>query len=438
MPESIFKRNSEPGLSPELHALDRCRSEIIDVLPPYAWHGPTRAATCYVWPSSECPVGCGHCNYASPVSLGQITRYSVARDPEPVMRVMNSMGLWKAVLSGGGEPMVEPEFCELFVHEIDSPDLREIELITAAHFATDGASARAHVNRLVRAWRTRSTDRHAADFTIRISLDWFHAQRIGVEAAAQVITLLGEDDYRDVGCYIRSVLLDGDTTMARLSERLRGRLTDLHDYQQKILLPDGREILIYYKNLIVDGRMTQRKMSRLPVSVPRESRADIFGKRFLNDAGKHVPARVYNGPQVRHLDGLACLIEDDGNIRILEGSDVNRSPNVRTVRDWDEAVTMLYADPLTVYLVDNGPLELAHLLAESFPEAARLAADTNQLYHLSEVLMASPDRRLYATLRALELHEAEGRVRVDHATTDRGWSLLARHGVTRPDLEARG
>jgi adenylate kinase family enzyme len=358
------------------------------------------------------------------MSLTRMTRYSVARDPEPVLRIMNSMGLWKAVLSGGGEPMVEPEFCERFVNEVDSPNLEEIELITSAHFAETEDETRQGVRRLVHAWRTRSPELTRANFAIRISLDWFHAQRIGVEPAARVIRLLGEPDLLDVGCYIRSVLLDGDTTMADLSASLGGTLTELRDYQQRILLPDGRAILVYYKNLIIEGRMNQRKLNRLPISVPTASRADVFGKRFVNTAGKQVPARTYNGPQVRHLDGLACLIDDDGKVRILEGNDPTRCADVRGADSWEEAVRFLYADPITVYLVDNGPQALAALMSDAFPDSARMASDTNQLYHLTELLLASPERRLYAMLRVLELHVGEGRLDVDAGLVREAWKLL--------------
>jgi hypothetical protein len=428
MPESLFKQRTGRAAAPELDELDRHRDLIIAGLPGYLEHGPTHASTCYVWPSAECPVGCGHCNYASPMSTDRLSRYSVARDPAPVMKLMNGMGLWKAVLSGGGEPMVEPEFCELFVNEIDSPNLAEIELITSAHFAATPRETRERVRRLVRAWRQRAAGAARASFTIRISLDWFHAQRIGVEPAARVIELLGEDDLRDVGCYVRSVLLDNDPTTQRLADALGGRVGPMRDYQQEIELPDGRSILVYHKNLIVEGRMNDRKLSRLPVTLPTQSRADVFGRRFLDGRGKSVPARTYNGPDVKHLDGLACLVDDDGKARILEGNAPNRCADVRRTDDWAEAIRFLYADPLTVFLVDNGPQDLAELLSDAFPEAASLAADTNQLYHLTEQLLGRPERRLYATLRVLERHAAEGRIQPPADLVDRGWKLLADAG----------
>lgn len=314
MPESIFKQRSLAAAPKGSSILDECRGELIAALSKYTEHGPVTGSTCYVWPSSECPVGCGHCNYAAPMSLTRLSRYGVARDPGPVLRLMNGMGLWKAVLSGGGEPMVEPEFSEAFVSRIDSPNLEEIELITSAHFAADEEEARRRVRSLVNAWRTRSPELARANFTIRIGLDWFHAQRIGVEPAARVIRLLGENDLRDVGCYIRSVLLDGDTTTEDLAKALGGQVTEMDDYQRKILLPDGRTILVYFKNLIVEGRMNQRKLSRLPISLPEQSRAEVFGKVLARRL-------VVAAQAVQHLVGVGDLprVEQLGHNAVGQG-----------------------------------------------------------------------------------------------------------------------
>jgi hypothetical protein len=429
MPLSVLALEKRTrAMTAEDRALVQLREDILDVLPPYAEHGPTNASTCYVWPSAFCPVGCAHCNYAAPHSKGNLARYSVADDPEPLMRILNSMGLWKAVLSGGGEPMVEPGFCELFINRVNSPQLGEIELITSAHFASSLAETRERLMGLVVAWRSRSPDLARANFTIRISLDWFHAERIGVEPTARVVTLLGEAPFSDVQCYIRSVLLENDSTIHHLANRLGARIGKIEDYEQELLLPDGRTILVYYKNLIVDGRMSYRKLERLPVGIPVESRASVFRQRFLDSRGKHVPARVYNGPEVRHLDGLACLIEDNGTIKINDGTDPYRAVNVRDFAAWDDAVAALYADPLTVFLVDNGPEPLAELLADAFPDARTVAADTNQLYHLTDRLLATADRRLYAMLRVLEMHIAEGRMSIDQRLLDGAWAALKSHG----------
>jgi hypothetical protein len=422
MPRSVV-RKPIPVTTAELQ-LDNVRRSLLGMIREYTVTGPTHASTCYVWPSSECPVGCQHCNYASPTSIRSLDRYSVAEHGQQLLQTVNGMGLWKAVLSGGGEPMVEPAFCAEFFAGVRSPSLEELELITAAHFASSVDAARASLEPLVAAWDSRP-DRSTTQFRVRISLDWFHAQQIGVAPAANVIRALGEPDLCEADVYIRSVLLSGDDTTAMLADELGARRRPVDDYREELILSDGRSVLVYYKNLIVDGRLTHTKLERLPVGVPVASRYDQFGERFRRSDGRQVPARTYNGPEVRHLDGLACLIEDDGRIRILEGNDLTISPTVAEVSGWDDAIARLYRDPITVFLVDEGPSALAELMAGHYPDSVRFEQETNQLYHLSEMLLSTSDRRLTAMLLILERDLERGVVAIDdRAAISAAWAAV--------------
>ena len=404
MPESVFKLEaSHPH--PEQDPLHLARFDLVDGDASGPGGPPITASTCYVWPAAHCPVGCGHCNFAAPPSVAGLDRYSVAADPRGVVDFVNGMGLWKAVLSGGGEPMTEPEFCRYFIANVDSPDLDEIELITSAHFATDPHQARRELTGLAEAWRSRSSDLAPASFTVRLSLDWFHVQRLGLDHAQHLIDLLGEDEFADIGFYIRSVLLDGDTSMEELAGRLGATLSDMDDYQRVLRLPNGRGVTVYFKNLILDGRMTQRKLNRLPVDLPDQSRAGNFSNA-CDPQGHHVPARIYNGPTVKHLEGLACIIEDDGAVKILEGNPPDRYPTVKSHPTWTQAIEFLYRDPLTRFLVDGGPEALAQLVEPEFPGSVAVTEDTNQLYYLTDRILSDSRRLLTATL--LVLHQ-EGR-----------------------------
>lgn len=410
MPRSIFLSGSALELGSVERAAVRERDALIARLPRYPDPGPEFASTCYVWPTSDCAVGCSHCNFAAPPHSSALDRYRVADHFSEVLRVVNGMGLWKAVLSGGGEPLMEPDFCREFIHGVHSPALEEIELITSAHAATSQRAADQVVDGLVEAWRSRGSDVARAVFGIRLSVDWFHAKRLGVKPAARMIRALGRDGFEGVGCYVRSVLLENDDTLLALAQELGASLGDICDYQQRMTLPDGRTILVYYKNLIFDGRMNRRRIRALPVALPSDARVANFSQRFRGDDGRHVPARVYNGPKVVHLDGLACVLEDDGSIKILEGNHPHRHPTLRTVGTWTEAIDFLYMDPLSVYLVDNGPEALAELIGEEYPDAHDVEAQTNQLYYLTDRLLANPVVALFATLRVLECHIAGGQL----------------------------
>lgn len=422
MPESIFlqeQRRSRPLSERDTQALV-ARRRLIDTLPAVKSAGPRFASTCYVWPTASCSVGCSHCNFAAPPHSRGLDRWRLADDRDRAIDFVNQMGLWKAVLSGGGEPMDEPEFCHHFIANVESPELEEIELITSGGFAASQTAADNIVEQMTASWRSRSGCLSAPSFTIRLSVDWFHARRLGVEPAARIIRSLQRLGASAPRCYIRSVLLERDTTMAELADAVGGTLTELFDYRQEIRFADQEPILVYYKNLIFDGRMNRRKLGGLSVSIAEDARAETFGQRFRNDRGRHVPARTYNGPTVRHLDGLATVLEDDGGIKILEGHHPERFPTLSRVDSWDAALSELYQDPLTVFLVAEGPEALAELIGTRRPDLVRSAFETNQLYYLTDRLLVEPAVALWATLRIAEILGL-GDVAGAGAALSRGW-----------------
>jgi hypothetical protein len=70
---------------------------------------------------------------------------------------------------------------------------------------------------------------------------------------------------------------------------------------------------------------------------------------------------------------------------------------------------MLYTDPLTIYLLEDGPEALATLMQEFNADMVQLARSTNQLYFIVEKLLQTADARLWATVKVLLLHRERGR-----------------------------
>ncbi len=89
MHSSLFRQQRPYGAPRDVSPLDLCRNDIIESLFTYLAQGPTHASACYLWPSAERPVGCGRCNYASPMSLIRVTRYCLGLDPGPIMRLLD-------------------------------------------------------------------------------------------------------------------------------------------------------------------------------------------------------------------------------------------------------------------------------------------------------------------------------------------------------------
>ena len=398
----MYKQNE---VNAQLDEAQRLRNEILATLPAYQRPGPSIAGTVYVWPTRFCNVGCAHCNFAAPTPTGNRSRldsFHTINAQKRLVTFVNQLGMWKAVLSGGGEPLLEPKVVEYFIERIQSDHLEEIEIITSGFWGKTLHSAHNVLTRLLAAYHQRHKPERVR-FLLRLSVDWFHQRILGLEPIKNILLTLNSNEFKDVHCYIRSVLLVGDSTIKRLAADLNAHVGPLKDYQQILTLPQGKHILVYYKNLILDGRLNHESLNTLPIKPSPAALSATFSERFRNAAGQHIPGRTYNGPVVRHLDGLALIIENDGNVKILEATAPDNIPSLYE-HDWSSVRRKFYSDPLTVYLLEDGPEALAEMMRELNPAYAQIAADTNQLYYIVDKMLSLSDARLWATVKVLLLH----------------------------------
>lgn len=175
------------------------RHLILSGLGPYESPGPLMAGTVYVWPTKFCNVGCEHCNFSSPSITGAKGSHDAFHTTEAQTRLIqfvNQLGVWKAVLSGGGEPLLEPIMVERFIESVYSERLEEIEVITSGVWAKTPTTAKKVLNRLVDAYRRRSHP-YRAKFSLRLSVDWFHQRAIGLTPIENIIRALDSADFAE-------------------------------------------------------------------------------------------------------------------------------------------------------------------------------------------------------------------------------------------------
>lgn len=366
---------------------------------------PKRASTVYVWPTSTCSIGCLHCNFASPRSSIRPNSRLVAERMIEVAAVVKEMDPWKVALSGGGEPMDEPEAVYAFLEHVASEHLAEVEIITGGHFGKNMESTHETLDQMVAAFQ--SSRRRGITLSLRLSIDRFHVERIGYQPFLNIITAIDTGRYEPLKVYGRSVLVSDDDCLPTLAASLGATLRKVDDYVQMMVLPSGREVLLYSKNMIIDGRMTRARMRKNSWRLTPAGTVDTFIGRFLDAEGRHIPARTYNGAQVRMLSGLAMVIEHDGSLKILEGNAPDRIPNVFDM-SWNECLNYLFADPLTHFLLDFGPLDLDRLLDTDAPSPRSVLRSTNQLYYIVDQVLSHPRHRLQATEAAIRCYRERG------------------------------
>ncbi len=390
----------------------RIREELIASLPNYENPGPDFAQTIYLWPTAVCPIGCDHCNFASPAVSKDPTRNLVAKNPERVLRFVSQTGCQKLFIAGGGEPMVEAGYVYDLIKRVETSSLKEIELITSAFFGKSIKKCEEVLDSLLKAIQDRGDD---VTLTLRLSVDLFHREKISLLPITHLLELIQLPKYSQIRVYIRSVLLENDLTIKDLATSLGASLVKVDDYLEKMELPNGREVIVYYKNLIIDGRMEWEKVEKLEYKPGEKNKASVFKSRFLNKDGKHIPARTYNGPVVEFLDGVALSLEHDCTVKILEGTSPDR---ILSLLDYDfkECMEYMYKDPLTIFLIEEGPQRLAELVSEFDPKAVEITDNTNQLYYIADRILSTPLKRLVTTLKVLEYHLTTGRISIKDKT----------------------
>ena len=381
------------------------RKKLIAALPSYNNPGPTDAGTVYVWPTKYCTAWCEHCNFASPLPRRPIkvtdafhTKYA----QDKLISFVNQLGMWKAVLSGGGEPFLEKNTVFRFVRDVQSDKLEEIELITNCFWAKNKSSTYRVLDKLYNSYCRRKTPTNPI-LTLRLSVDWFHRRRIGLEPIINVIKAWESEQYTNLKCYIRSVLIDNDDTINDLANYLNAEVTPIYDYQQEIILPNCRRLLVYFKNLVIDGRLSRVSFTQYPVKLSTLGKIDHFATRFFNSSGRYIPGLTYNGPCVRH-DSLSLCIENDGTVKILEATSPDNTANLYQ-NNWIEARNRFYSDPLTIYLLEEGPTAFFKLMSSFLKNTHCFCDSSNKLYYHIDRLLSTSVARLWATVTIFKIAE---------------------------------
>lgn len=373
----------------------KLRSDLINKLN-LVFDGIDLCGSVYVWPTKYCGVGCSHCNFSSvkkDPSDEKAELINTIPGRERVKDFAKDSCVEKFVISGGGEPMYEIETVKYFIREIDSPRLREIEIITSGFWAKNYKYGNCVLNQLLQEFNKR--ENKSVELTIRISYDQFHAEKLGVMHVLNILNLIRK--YEMFNLYFRSVLIKTDNSFHKIADILDAKLTKIEDYKRHLILKDGRKYLIYYKNLIFDGRM---RKNRTIFDKNDYVKADKFKKRFLKVFPKHLPARVYTGPNPYYMDGLALIIESDCSLKILEGNSPDYVQSL--IKDkWSSLIRKYYMDPITIFLTTQGLDEFIKLAMQINPVLCKKILKYNQLYYLVDKILEDEKVNYLMTLKCL-------------------------------------
>lgn len=315
------------------------RRSLLALIPPAFDQLAPYPMTAFVWPTENCSVGCAHCNFAS---LPRRPGVSGDRALEPTQLVawLAGAGARRLTLCGGGEPLDEPDFCAAAIRCAQDAGLA-VAVYTGGRSLSDPRPPEDYI----RAWHG------SGEFWLRLSLDAFHADRLGVEVIADWITKCAElaPDWRVT---LRTLRVDGDRSVDDLAALLGATRRG----PGRLDLPSGRTLVVERMAYIVDGRGSLGLLERRGLTLPAEDAARIVPWQRLAGRTRHLGRVLSRRLTVgsRHVD---LEIHADATVHVLESQPFDHRLRL-TEHSWAAMRDSYYRDPM-VHAVAAGGLDLA-------------------------------------------------------------------------------
>lgn len=323
------------------------RARLLELIPPADGHLAAYPTTAFVWPTEYCSIGCAHCNFASVPDRGDHGRPRL--QPGTLVDWLVEARMKRLVLCGGGEPLDEPDVCAETIERCGQSDL-DIGIYTSGYSKAMPIPAEQYI----REWQ-RLRAGHRGRFWLRLSIDAFHADRLGTEVIADWIRAAQRfaPDWR---VSLRSLRVSGDTSVREVAGRLNGQLRETAHGSSHLVLPDGRTIVVERMSYVIDGRGSLDLLARRGLSLPESDERAVGAWRALVGRtarlGRPLSRRLTVGG--RHVD---LEIHADATVHVLESQPVDARLRLDEYR-WTQMRQLYYRDPL-IHAVGAGGLELA-------------------------------------------------------------------------------
>jgi hypothetical protein len=324
------------------------RRALLAEIPPDDRHLAAAPSIAFVWPTETCSIGCAHCNFSSrPRRKGAPSDVSLA--PAQLVAWLVAAEARGVTLCGGGEPLDEPAFCDEVV---------ALAGRTALDFAiyTSGVSLCAPIaaDDQVARWRRLRGDDHAGRFWVRLSLDRFHAERVGVVPVCDWITAI-DRHAPEWKVSLRALRVVGDDTLDLVAAGVGGQIEE-RGSSARLRLPSGRSLVVERMSFIFDGRGAPELLARRGLSLPEDDRRALAPWQALVGRTRRI-GRPLSRPLtvgVRHVD---LEVHADQSVHVLESQPADARLKLGD-HGWADIRDSYYRDPL-IHLVATGGLPYA-------------------------------------------------------------------------------
>jgi len=336
----------------------RFRALALSQVDPAAQPLPQHPTVAFVWPTELCGIGCAHCNYGS-VRTGPPERNQLAQHPEELVHWLVNAGASRFVACGGGEPLNEPEFLERSIAACASAGM-PFAIYTGGVASETPLPVAEYVRRWVAA--TSMKGPHPQPLTIRLSVDRFHEERVGLEPLVDWVREV-ERLAPTWTITLRSLRLINDGSVERLAARLGGILTRHNERDGTLQLPSGREIEVVWKGFVFERRGRAKLLTDRGMSLTEADLALTTGLEHVHgteaDLGRPLSAELAIAKNRVNLE-----IHADCSVHIVEA----QAPDLRlnfTEWSWEAMRERYFRDPILHCVSEGGLPAIARIVSES-------------------------------------------------------------------------
>lgn len=373
----------------------------------------------YLWPTKYCPIGCEHCMFASP-NLSEVDRQMVLSENavSRFIEISKKSKLESLVVSGGGEPTLEMNTIERLIKEAH---FSYFEVTTGAQWTASDRLIHKYLSRFQDAINQRRFVGDRFDFSLRISIDTFHQAIVKPEWISNLVRILRADSannlevrkYPDISLFFRTLLVDGENTADILAKNLGADITEMKDYVREIVFKDSKpgqinKFLVFYKDMRFVGRA--RSAENVKKSVE-------FDDYFANYSKKEGDVRLgmsylKPGSKGEALKGINVFVSYDGKMMVYGGAP-DLTLNINLESNYNEYILRLMRDVVSRTLLFKGLRHVEEIAEEVDPDVKNRVERKNWLASVADESLATPELRLYVTIRLLQGEVENGELKID-------------------------
>lgn len=359
----------------------------------------TKNAEFYVFPTKFCPVGCGHCYFASPRQGSKPLSSPFVLSDKALTNFTDLVargGARQLTITGGGDPMLEPARVAYITRNSRA---ERFSMHTSGFWATNAKRTRELIDQVYRAF----TQNGASGFRFRISIDQHH-KKVPPKNLLNIVDTFSSNasTYKARGFGLAFHSIYGDPVIqnfaaslksAGVAERVEYSKASHPDHPTKIVIKGGLEIEVDYSPL-----MPANPAPEMNDALKIEESVAQF------DAGRApYPALSAN----RSGEEKACMcVYENGTVELWNSGAPDNLANI--YRHTPEEVLRSFGDVIYNASVEKGAIYVESLINEVDPWSVKRAKAIASATLFNKNALAESKTRLYVSIRIIQDKIAEG------------------------------